>query len=562
MVNWKSRKLGDVLWFANGLAIVVIINMLASSFFVRLDLTEEKRYSIKPQTREMLENLDEDVYVEVFLEGDLNAGFRRFRKNIAETLEEFRIYSDNKVKYTFTDPAAAAGEKARNEFMMDLAERGIQPTNVVDRKDGERVEKIIFPGALVTYGGRETGVMLLKGNKAATSEEVINQSIEGVEFEIANTILKLANQDRKRVGFVRGHGEVDSLSVASLRADANEFYDVVDVSLSRSRIADLTRFDALVISKPRSPYSPLEKFRLDQYIMRGGSVLFFVDKLDATMDSATYENALSFPYNTNLDDQLFRYGARINLDLIQDRNSGMYPIVTGQVGGKPQMQMLEWPFFPLINNYPDHAITRNLDAVMMRFVSSIDTVKAPGVKKTPLLYTSPYTRKLGAPVNISVNGIRRITNQDLMGGPVPVAYLLEGKFSSLFKNRFLPEGADSVGYLGEGNDAKILVVADGDVVRNEVNPRTLQPQPLGFDPYANYTFANREFVLNALAYMTDENGLIQARTKQVKIRPLDKEKARTEKTKWQLINVGLPILFVIVFGIVRSVMRKRKYARF
>lgn len=562
MVNWKSRKLSDILVFANGMVLLVLINLVATRYFVRVDLTEEKRYSIKTQTRDMLKSLDDVVYIEVYLEGDLNAGFRRFQKNIRETLEEFRIYSNNKVRYTFTDPTLAMGQKARSEFMADLANRGIQPTNVVDNKDGQRVEKIIFPGALVSYGGMETGVMLLKGNKARSSEEEINQSIEGVEYEIASAIHTLANTRRKRIGLVTGHGELDSLDLAGFRHDLQSLYDVSRVSLN----ANLSpkAYDALVIAKPVKAYPPLHKLRLDQYIMHGGKVLFLLDKLGASMDSASNENYLAFPYNLDLDDQLFRYGVRINMDLVQDKSSAVYPVVTGQTeGGKPRLQLMEWPFFPLINHYADHAITRNLDAVVTRFVSSIDTVKAPGIKKTPLLFTSAYSRTVAAPVHININTLREQVQADKFTQQnIPVAYLLEGTFTSLYKNRFLPEGADSTAMLESSVNTRLVVMADGDLARNEINTRTRQPQALGFDPFTNNTFANRDLLLNTLAFLTDDGGLIQTRNKEIKIRPLDREKVRREKVTWQALNLVLPLALLVVYGVARVYWRRRKYARF
>lgn len=561
MVNWKSRKLGDILMFANGLVLLILVNLVATRYFFRADLTEEKRYSIKTQTRQMLRNLDDVVYIEVYLEGDLNAGFRRFQKNIRETLEEFRIYSGNKVRYTFTDPSVAMGKKARTEFMADLAARGIQPTNVVGNNDGQRVEKIIFPGAIVSYGGIETGVMLLKGNKARSPEEEINQSIEGVEYEIANAIYTLANTRRKHIGFVTGHGELDSLDLAGFRHDLQNRYDISRVDLSKPE--SLAAVDALVIAKPEKAYSPLDKFRLDQYIMQGGKVLFLLDKLGASMDSAAQENYLAFPYNLDLDDQLFRYGIRLNLDLVQDRTAAVYPVVTGQTeGGKPRMQLMEWPFFPLINHYADHAITRNLDAVVTRFVSSVDTVKAPGIKKTPLLFTSAYARTVAAPVRININTLREEAQQDFTQSDIPVGYLLEGRFTSLYKNRFLPEGADSAAFRDQGENTRLVVIADGDLARNEINMRTHQPQALGFDPFTNYTFANRDLLLNILAFLTDEGGLIQTRNKEIKIRPLDREKVRREKITWQALNLALPLVLLVAYGVVRVYWRKRKYARF
>jgi ABC-2 type transport system permease protein len=561
MVKFNSKRTGDLLLLANGLVLLVLINVLASQYFFRIDLTEEKRFSIKEQTKQVLRELDDKVYVEVYLEGELNAGFRRLQKSIRETLEEFRIYSDDKVQFVFVDPSTAMSQKARNEYMQELMQKGIVPTNVVDNKDGQVSEKIIFPGALISYAGFETGVNLLKGNQARTADEKINGSIEGIEYELANAIYKMTNTDRKRIGFVTGHGELDSLEIASLNSALLELYSVVKVDLSRKKTLEL--YDALIIAKPTQPYSESDKYKLDQYIMNGGKILFLVDKLEATMDSVSQEGYFAFPYNINLDDQLFKYGIRLNLDLVQDELAGKFPVITGEVDGKPQLQLMDWPFFPLINRYADHSITRNLDAVMTRFISTVDTVKATGIKKTPLLFTSQYARKLTTPVLVNINDIRNnLKKEDFTLSYLPVGYLLEGKFTSLYKNRFLPQDADQTTFKEQGASTKLIVIADGDLARNDVNPRTGQPQQLGFDPFAKYTFANQELLLNAVNYLVNGDGLITARNKEVKIRPLDKEKIRTERTKWQLINLALPLVLMLAYGIVRSFLRKRKYATF
>lgn len=562
MVNWKSRKTGDFLMLANTVVLVLLVNLVASRYFFRVDLTEEKRYSIKPQTKAILHNLEDDVYIEVYLEGELNAGFRRFQKTIRETLDEFRAYAPGKIHVTFTDPQAAGSKQAQSEFMADLAQRGIQPTNVVDTRDGQRVEKIIFPGAIIASGGMETGVMLLKGSTARTSDERINQSIETVEYELINALYTLTNTDRKRIGFLRGHGEADSLQVISLYRDLGQVYDVargIDLLTTPS----LETYDALVMVRPVTAFTEQEKYRLDQYIMQGGKVMFLIDRLNARMDSASAEGYLALPYAENLDDQLFKYGVRINPDLIQDLQAARYPIVTGQTGGKPQMQMMEWPFFPLINRYADHPITRNLDAVVMRFVGSIDTVKAPGVKKTPLMFTSAQTRIVMAPVNISANALRQdVRPEDFSKDGVPVGYLLEGSFTSVYKNRFLPNGEAKETYRDHSTPTRLVVLADADLAINEVNPRTHQPQPLGFYPFTNYVFANRDLLMNAIAYLVDEQGLIQARSKQIKIRPLDREKVKQERVTWQVLNLVVPLVLLAIFGVVRMYWRKKKFARF
>lgn len=562
MVNWKSKQLGDFLILANGLMLIIFLNVISSHFFVRFDLTEEKRFEIKEPTKEILHALDDDVYIEVYLEGELNAGFRRFRNSIRETLEEFRIHSGNKVHYTFTDPAAAMGQKAQAEFMQELASKGIQPTQVIDGKDGQRVEKLIFPGALVSYGSAEEGVQLLKGNKAGTPDEEINQSIEGVEFELARAIVKLTNESPKKIGWVTGHGELDGVEAVGFQSAISEMYNFEKTTLESS--SSLRGFNALVIAKPTQAFSETEKFYLDQFIMKGGEVMFLLDKLDANMDSASLPAYFAFPYDLKLDDQLFKYGVRLNVDLVQDRVSGKYPVVTGQTGTRPQIQLIDWPFFPLVNHYSSHPVTNNLDAVVLQFAASVDTVKATGIKKTPLMFSSQYSRTLVAPVNVSIQTLRQQDNvNEFVQQNIPMAYLLEGKFSSLYKNRFLPEGISEKDFIADGkNAAKIIVVSDGDLASNVVNPRTGQPQPLGFDPFSNATFSNRDLLMNMLSYLTEENGLIQVRSKEIKIRPLDKEKIASEKVKWQVINIVAPLIVLVIFAFMRSFIRKKRYASF
>jgi ABC-2 type transport system permease protein len=557
VVRFNNKKSGDLLLLANGLVMVVLLNLLASFYFFRIDLTEEKRYTIQPQTKAILGKLEDAVFVEVFLEGeDLNPEFRRFQKSIRETLEEFRIRSNNRVQYIFTDPLQAANEKARNEFVASLNAKGVSPRNVIETKDGQRVEKFIFPGALITYEGFETGVMLLKGNKAQS----INSSIEGIEYELANAIYKLSNTNRKRVGVVTGHGELDSLQFAGLNNALLDQYDVYKVSLSaKSRI---TNYDLLIVAKPTRTFSNRDKYKLDQYLMQGGKILFLLDRLDADMNRSSEEDYFAFPYDLNLDDQLFKYGVRINPDLIQDRVSGKYPIVIGGDRNQPQIMQLDWPFFPLVNQYAMHPITRNLDATLLKFVSSMDTVKAVDVKKTPLLFSSQYSRKVSAPVKVGVNDLRRQMQDDVFdSGQIPLAYLLEGNFTSLFKNRFAPEGVDTTGFKERSVKTKIIVIADGDVARNDVNPRDNDPQPLGLDPFTHYTFANQDLLMNMAAYLVEENGLIKARNKEIKVRPLDKEKIR-DRSFWQIINLVLPMVVMIAFGIVRAYIRRLKYTRF
>lgn len=561
MVNWKSRKLGDILLLGNGLCILLLVNILSVDYFFRIDMTQERRYTIQPPTKDLLSGLEDVVYVEVFLEGDLNPSFKRLRNSIRETLDVFDGYSARGIRYKFTDPASAQSKKAQNEYIRELGAKGIQMLPVVENRDGERIEKVVFPGAIISYQGVETPVMLFKHSQGRNYQEVINQSIEGLEYELAAAIQRLSVSERKRIGFLNGHGELNEQETASVRSALTDRYDVLDISLN-GRVNPLD-CNVLLVAKPRSRFTEQEKYFLDQYILNGGRVLMCLDQMDASMDSASSETYFAYPLETALMDQLFRYGVRVNRDFLQDRVSSRYPVVTGMVDNKPQIMQMEWPFFPLINQYGEHPVTRNLDAVMTRFASSIDTVRADGIKKTPLLMTSPYSRKIGAPVNVSVNELRKnVDPSSFDEGPITMGYLLEGSFTSLYRNRFLPGGIDSTGFRRSGVPSRIIVLGDGDIVRNDINPRNGKPQQLGLDPFSGYTFANQELILNMVAYLADENGLIMARSREIRLRPLDKTKIREERFTWQLINLGVPLLLVVGFGIGRSYLRKRKFARF
>ena len=558
---WASKKVGDWLLLLNGLVLLVVINQLAALYFFRIDLTEEQRFSIKPQTKELLKNLDDEVFIEVLLDGDLNPGFTRVKNYTREMLEEFRVYSGNKVRYSFTNPEAAISQNARDEYIRSLAQKGINPINVVDNRNGQRSQKLVFPAALVSFGGLEAGVMFLKGATGrGNPQEMLNQAVEDVEFELANAVQKLVFTNQKKIGWLVGHGELDSLQSASIMNALLEQYRVSKINLSDKE--SVVGYDLLIVAKPIQKFTPTDLYKLDQYVIYGGRIIFLIDRLDASMEKATDENYFAFPTAVNLDDLLFKFGVRVNMDLVQDVSSLKYPIVTGVVDGRPQITPLDWPFFPMVNHYANHPATRNLDASVFKFASTIDTVKSNGIKKTPLIYTSQYSRVLVAPVQVSAAGLKNeLKPENFKDGAKPLAYLLEGVFTSTYKNRFKPAGIDESQFKESGRASKIVVISDGDFVRNEINSQTGEPRPLAYDPVFNVTFANQDFMLNLISYLTQENGIINARTKELKIRPLNKARIDSEKTYWQTINLVLPILVMLVLGVLLTYYRKRKYAR-
>lgn len=551
-----------MLLLANAIVFVVIINQLSSLFFFRIDLTEEKRYTIKPQTDQLLRSLDDQVIVEVFLEGDLNAGFSRFRKSIQETLEEFSVRSGGKVTYLFTDPLQAKSEKSRNEFMSALVDKGLKPLNIIDDKDGRRSEKIVFPGALISYAGLETPVNLLKNSSTQQGAQgALNQSIETLEYEFASGISRLTTTSLPRVAWLTGHGELDSLPVSGIQKALAEQMILSKVDLTA--VKSLESFEAVMVVRPQLPYSTEDQYKFDQFIMRGGKAIFFLKNQSFDLKLVSEGEDFGKPVEHGLEDILFRYGVRINRDLIQDLVALPFPVVTGQAGGRSQITPIPWPFYPLASQYSDHPASRNLDASVFRFVSSMDTVKSIGIRKTPLIFSSPYTRILQSPIKVSVADLRNQVKPELFQkGPLPLAWLLEGNFQSAFRNRIPPPGVDLNSKLDSGKPSRLVVFSDGDFLVGGIDPKTGELFPAGYDPFTRQTFANQELILNLMAYLTDENGIINARNRKVTVRLLDKEKIRADRSWIQWINLGVPVLIMIVTGILLNSIRKRRYTRF
>ncbi len=537
---------------------MIIINQLASLYPVRIDLTADKRFTLNENTRKLLGELEEPLYVEVYLAGDMPAGFKRLQNAIEGMLKIFEYESGGMLSYRFIDPQEDIPEQARNNFYRNLVQLGIQPTNIFSNESGQRSEQLIFPGALINYGKAESAVMLLRGNKGDSPETQLNQSIEDIEYQLAKTIQSLVIPERPVLGLLKGHGELDSVDVAALKNTLREQYRFRDVYLDDMAVA--SDISALLVLKPDQAFTDVEKFKLDQYLLRGGRILIALDLFSIDMAAADGEGTVTVPRDVNLMDLLFRYGVRINNDLIQELNAGVFPVVTGNVGNQPQVQLLPWPFFPYANRFGDHPVVRNLNAVAFRFASTLDTVKAEGIKKYPLVQTSTYSRALGAPVRIAFNDIRNIDPSSFSGGPFTLAYLLEGRFSSLFKNRLLPLGVSEQDYVEDATtEGKIIVIGDGDVFRTEFDDRDGSALPLGLDPYSGQYYGNADLLLNAIAYLTDDEGIIQSRSKRITIRPLDKIKVEQQRTRWQSVNIVLPILLIIGFGWLRYFLRKRNY---
>lgn len=555
----SSFKANAIFYFGALLIAVILINIITSKYFFRLDLTEEKRYTLSEASKEVLKNLDDVVYVEVYLEGEFPAGFKRLQRAIKETLNEFRIYGSNKVQFKFIDPNAETDPNKLKQFHYQLVQKGIQPTNLFANEGDKKVEKLLFPGATVSYGSREVGVILLKGNSASSAQERLNQSIENVEYELISAIKEMTTAKRKKIGLLTGNLELDSIQTLDISSELAAFYQVQPVNIRN--VPFLDGYDAVVIAKPQKPFNDDEKLKLDQYVVNGGRLLWFVDALRINLDSLGENGAVAVPYQLNLEDLFFKWGVRMEQNYVQDLTSGALPMNVGTMGDKPQFQLVPWRYHPLLNTYAKNPIVRNLDAIYSRFIGTIDTVKATGITKTPLIFTSKYSRVLAAPIHVALDEMRKeITPEMFNKSFLPVCYLLEGKFKSNYASR--PLFVEKYpGIVNQNKTSKMIICADGDIIANEFDFKSNKIIPVGFDRFMRKKFANRDFVLNSISYLLDDKGLINVRSKEITLRPLDKLKIKEEKKYWQFINLVLPVITVIILGVIRYQWRKRKYEK-
>ncbi|HLW19604.1 MAG TPA: gliding motility-associated ABC transporter substrate-binding protein GldG [Cyclobacteriaceae bacterium] len=550
------------------LAIVVVLAAsigflyVVESFFpFRIDLTEEKRYSLHPATAQLLSELQEPLEVEILLTGTLPGGMRRLQKSIEETLRTFDAYSPHKISYYHLDPLALDQEE-QQEYIYTLAGYGINPTDLFVSQSGGQTSRRIFPGVVVRNEEFEVGTLLLKGERGMSPEEILNQSIENLEFELSNAIKRLVLQQKSAVGIIISHGEMDEDDGFGMVEALVEDYEVYKVPMEQAKsVEDLLGFEALIVAGPKEEYTDRERYLLDQYLMNGGNLLFFIDQMAVDLRSADGEGTVSMPFDTGLNELLFRYGIRINRDLIQDLNFGYHPVVAGDFGNQSQIVPLPWPFYIMAGRMADHPITKGLDQLQFSFASTLDTVKADGVIKTPLVFTSDYTRKLDAPVRIAFSDMSKEPDiRQFQMKNLPLLYLLEGTFTSFYKNRFIPDGFDKASFLESGNQGRVLVAGDGDFIKSKKDLSTGDPLPLGEDPFAEGLLANRIFIQNAINYLLEPQGIISTRTKQYKIRPLDAVKIKEQRTYYYLLNLGFPIAFIMIAGFVKVYWRKRKFA--
>ncbi|MGC6470910.1 MAG: gliding motility-associated ABC transporter substrate-binding protein GldG [Flavobacteriales bacterium] len=562
------------------ISILVLINAIAFVFPFRLDFTEEKKYSLNEASKEIVESIDDVLYIKVYLDGDLPSGFIRLKQATKELIDEFKNYS-NFIEYEFIDPNDYTNVSERNKLYKELSENGLEPTQLqLKEKSGSR-EQIIFPGAILYYKGRSISLNLLKNQLGTNPEKVLNNSIENIEFELTVAFYKLLSNYKPKIAFLEGHNELNELetadishSLGNIRESLSEFFIVERLNIKEfevnsnempslaNQLKRLQTYKALIIAKPILKFTKVDKFLIDQYIMNNGKTIWFIDGVIMDMDSLKGNQAYSMaiPNDLNLTDMLFNYGVRVNHDIVMDFQADNIPIVIGYQGDVPQQQLLPWLYHPIFIPKNNHPIVKNLDGIKSSFVSSLDTINVKGIKKTPLLFSSPYSKLPKAPHRVSINMLQQQAEiENYNHGKIPVAYLLEGQFKSIFKDRIVPSN-ENISPLAFSKENKMIVFGDGDFIKNHVSSTSLA-YPLGYNHYSKTQYqGNKPLIVNALNYLLGNEKLINVRSKEIYLRQLDKSKISEEKVKWQLINTVLPLFLVSIMVLLINLQRKKLYS--
>ena len=580
----KNIKRNEITSLIIILIVIVLANIIGSFIYTRIDLTSEKRYTLSDTSKEILKKLDDYVYFRVYLEGEFPAGFKKLRKETKEMLDEFRAYSKF-IDYEFINPSESNDQAERQETYKLLWQSGLNYyTETVQTNNGLQ-QIIIWPGVILSYRENELPIDLLSGQSGQSQETVLNNSAQDLEYKLISAIKEVSTIVKPNIAFVDGHGELSDLEVYDIANSLSAKFNIKRTTLNEqlnslmkrdlgqdSSIRIKPAYDAIIIAKPTKAFSEKNKFIIDQYIMYGGKVMWLLDAVNASMDSLqSAESTMGLAQNLNLDDQLFKYGIKLNRNLLLAYPCAQIGLVTGQ-GNNLQSTLLPWYYFPLLSPASEHPIVRNLEAVKSDFVSSLEpTTSAPEIQKIPLLKTSDYTKVSSAPVYISLDILNQRPDASMFPQKgMTTAFLLNGTFTSLYENR-MPESiteSAEIGFKSKSVPTSMIVISDGDIIRNQLaqldyakknNKRIGSPLPLGYDQYTNITYGNKQFIDNAVTYLIEGEGLINVRSRELKIRLLDINKVNGNQMMWQIINVILPSAIMIVLGIILAILRKKKY---
>ena len=545
-----SRKFKHTIYL---LVALVLLNIASQSYYKRIDLTSDHRYTLASITKEVILNVNKELIITSYLEGDFPSEFKRLQIETRQFLEE--LSSENSfIKTQFIRP-----DNQRER----LIKAGMIPSQLTVKENGKLSNTIIFPWAEITYKNKTTIVSLLSNGMVQTQEDQLETAVENLEFSFVSAIDKLQEQKQKKVAVLSGNGELQDIQLYSFLSEITKKYRLAKFTLDSVQnnptksVKDLQKFDLAIIAKPTKLFSEKEKLVIDQFIINGGKTLWMLENVQADTDSL-YNGGkmLAYPRDLNLTDLFFSYGLRINTTLIQDLYAAKIPLATGNIGNKPQFQNLNWFYHPLVSGNPRHAITKNIAPVRLRFANQIDTIQNK-LKKTPLLMSSMLTKKTGTPAIIELESIAdEPKEEEYSSGFNIFSLLVEGDFNSMYAKRIKPFELNK--FRKKSNHNKMIIISDGDIGKNQIKKG--KPFDLAEDKWTGEQFGNKEFLLNAVDYLLDDTGLIELRNKNLKINLLDKKRAFEERTFWQFINIALPLLILTIFGCMFHYVRKRKYS--
>ncbi len=560
MVNAKKNSLKKL-----GLSIIIliVINGLSILYFKRFDLTQDGRYTLSETALSIGRKIKSPLVIDIYLEGEFPAELRRLQTETRQLLDEFNAQNAN-ITYRFINPLE--NEKESGRIMQSLAEEGITPMNITLLDKGKQSQAVIFPWAIVTYNNLSVKVPLLKTKLGATTEQNVINSVQNLEYVFAEAFHKVSEPKQKKIAVLRGNGQLHDIFLADLLRSIRDSYYLAPFTLDsieknpKKTLEQLKQFDLAIIAKPTQKFNDAEKQVLDQFVMKGGKTLWFLDAVSIDIDSLYNENGstLAYPTDLGLNDLFFKYGIRINPTLVKDIMCAPISLATGKQGNSTQYSQFPWFYYPMVYQSMEHPIVNNIESIKFNFANGIDILKND-VQKTVLLQSSPYSRRVGAPVEVSLSMVNERPEQEEFtgGGNIPLGVLLEGKFTSGFKNRIL--AFKDVDFKEESIHNKMIVISDGDLIKNQLD-KEFRPLELGYDKWTNMTFGNKDFIINSINYLLDDNGLINIRNKKVNLPLLDKEKVYQQYTYTQIITVGLPIVILILFGIIITWVRLKKYS--
>jgi gliding-associated putative ABC transporter substrate-binding component GldG len=546
------------------IAILLVLNIISGSFFHRFDLTKDKRYTLSPISLKIIKQVQNPLYVKIYLQGDLPAEFKRLQSETRDLLEEFQAYNKN-IIFEFVDPLE--NEEESMDAIKNLYLKGLTPINITVDDKGKQSQAMVFPWAIAVYNNKEVNIPLLKNIMGASTTQKVIGSVQHLEYSIADAITKITKEKQKKIAVIKGNGELQDVQIAKFLMQVRESYHIGPFTLDSvaqnpmGSLGALQKYDLAIIAKPTETFTDAEKQVLDQFIINDGKTLWLVDQVNMEMDSLYNESGanLAFPRDLNLNDMFFKYGFRINPDLVKDEQGSPIKLATGDPGSAAQFQEFNWKFAPQVYPTSTHPIVKNLGGIKFDFTNAIDTLKN-GINKTVLLQSSQYSKKIGTPTEINLNIVAEETspNHYKNTGNIPLSVLLEGSFHSMFENRVLP--FDQKTFVAKGTDNKMIVISDGDLIVNQLD-KNFQPVELGYDQRSGNLYDNKDFLMNCVNYLLDDTGLINIRSKDLDLPLLDKEKVYENYTYTQILTIGLPIFILALFGALFTFIRKRKYGK-